>query len=102
MNENQPSEYGQISWSTHENKILVVHRLSVHPDSQGKGIARIFMNFIKTFAQKEKYLFIRLDAYSENIAALKLYERMGYQRLGQIFIPFKDSTFYCFNKIIQK
>ena len=98
INEEESPEYSQITWSTDGNKVLVIHRLSVHPESQSKGIARRFMEFIEDFAVKNKYSCIRLDAYSENTAALRLYDSMGYLRLGQVFFPFRDLPFYCYEK----
>ena len=92
----QSPEYSQISWSTNGRRVLVVHRLSVHPKFQSKGIARRFMIFIEEFALRNKYSCIRLDAYSKNLAALRLYERMEYQRLGKVYFPF-----YCFEKVLE-
>ncbi|ABR50359.1 GCN5-related N-acetyltransferase [Alkaliphilus metalliredigens QYMF] len=100
INEKQSPEYSQIVWSTDGRKVLVIHRLSVHPEFQGKGIARKFIDFIEDFAIKNQYSCIRLDAYSENTAALRLYDRMGYQRLGQVFFPFRELPFYCYEKAL--
>lgn len=100
INEEQSPEYSQIVWSTDESKVLVIHRLSVHPESQGKGIARRLMEFIEDFARSNEYSCIRLDAYSVNAAALRLYDRMGYKRSGQIFFPFRDLPFYCYEKVL--
>jgi ribosomal protein S18 acetylase RimI-like enzyme len=99
INEEQSAEYSQIDWSIDASKVLVIHRLSVHPNSQGKGIARRLMDFIEDFAKRNQYSCIRLDAYSGNITALRLYDRMGYQRLGQVFFPFRDLPFYCYEKV---
>ena len=100
INEDQAPEYSQIHWSTDGSKVLVIHRLFVHPESQGKGIARKFIGFIEDFAIENRYSCIRLDAYSENTQALRLYDGIGYQRLGQIFFPFKDLPFYCYEKAL--
>ncbi len=40
INEEQSPEYSQINWFTDGRKVLVIHRLSVHPEFQGKGIAK--------------------------------------------------------------
>ena len=100
INEQQSPEYAQIKWLTDGRKALVIHRLSVHPSSQGKGIGRAFMDFIEAYAVQNQYSCIRLDAYSENAGALRLYEKMGYQRLGQVFFPFKKLPFFCYEKAL--
>jgi len=102
IDEAQSPEYSQINWSADGSKVLVIHRLCVHPAFQGKGIARRLMNFMEDFAVKNQYSCIRLDAYSENTIALKLYDSMGYQRLGQVFFPFRESPFYCYEKALEK
>lgn len=99
INEEQSPEYSRISWSTDVNKVLVIHRLSVHPESQGKGIAKKLINFIEDFAVKYKYTCIRLDAYSGNKVALRLYEKMGYKSLGQVFFPGRELPFLCYEKV---
>lgn len=100
INEEQPQEYTQISWSDIVSKALVIRRLSVHPECQGKGIAKKFMDFIEDYAVNNEYSCIRLDAYSENTGALRLYEKIGYKRLGQVFFSFKNLPFYCYEKVL--
>ena len=100
LNEEQAPEYDQITWADNDSKPLVVHRLSVHPEAQGRGIAKRVMGYIEDYAAKNKYSCIRLDAYSGNPAALNLYKSMGYRRLGQILFPFRDLPFYCFEKVL--
>ena len=98
INEEQSPEYSQINWGTEGRKILVIHRLSVHPEFQGKGIAKKILKFIEDFAAENNYLCIRLDAYSGNGKAIKLYENFGYKKVGQFYFPKKDLPFYCYEK----
>lgn len=100
INEEQSPEYSQINWFTDGRKVLVIHRLSVHPKFQGKGIAKKILKFIEDFANKNNYSSIRLDAYSGNEKALKLYENFGYKKVGQFFFPRRDLPFYCYEKNI--
>ena len=101
INEDQSPEYEQIQWMTKSKHVLVVHRLAVNPDFQGKGIAGQVMTFIQEYAKKEGYESIRLDAFTENPAALRVYERIGFIRLGQVFFPYRDIPFYCYEKVIE-
>ncbi len=100
INEEQSPEYSQINWFTDGRKVLVIHRLSVDPEFQRKGIAREILKFIEDFATKNNYSCIRLDAYSGNEKALKLYENFGYKRAGQIYFPLRDLPFYCYEKLV--
>lgn len=81
INEEQSPEYNQIKWLVDGRKVLVIHRLSVHPELQGRGIAKKILIFIEDFAAKNNYSCIRLDAYSGNEKALKLYENFGYRKV---------------------
>jgi Acetyltransferases len=100
INEEQSPEYSHINWGTDGRKVLVIHRLSVHPEYQGKGIAKKILRFIEELAIKNDYSCIRLDAYSGNETALKLYENFGYRKVGQVYFPFRDLPFYCYEKQI--
>jgi ribosomal protein S18 acetylase RimI-like enzyme len=79
---------------------LIIHRLSVHPEFQGKGVAKEILKFIEACAFENNYSSIRLDAYSGNERALKLYENFGYKKAGQFMYPKRDLPFYCYEKNI--
>lgn len=92
----QPEEYRLIPWTYTSGRALVVHRLCVHPERQGQGVARQLMDFTEQFAQSEGYACIRLNAYSGNSRSIKLYQRRGYQRARQVHFPRRALPFICF------
>ncbi len=98
INDVQPTEYGQVTWSDDEGKHLVIHRLAVHPNCQGQGIASRVMDFIENEARKNKYNSIRLDVFSVNIIAQKLYSDKGFKYRGQVTFPFREQPFYCMER----
>lgn len=98
IDEEQPPEYNNINWITKGEKVLVIHRLAVLPEYQGKGIAKKILKFIEEFANENKYESIRLDAYSKNIKALKLYENYGYKMVGKLYFSNREFHFYCYEK----
>lgn len=98
FDEEQSPEYKEVGWLTEGNKVLVIHRLAVNPKYQKQGIARLLMNFAEDIAIKEGYTAIRLDAYSGNSRALNLYENRGYKKTGQLFFPYRELPFYCYEK----
>jgi ribosomal protein S18 acetylase RimI-like enzyme len=95
---NQPPQYGQINWSTDGSKVMVVHRLCVLPQLQGRGIACRIMAFVDELAAQNGCTSIRLDAYSENPAALRLYDGRGFKRAGQVYFPTAQAPFWCYEK----
>lgn len=97
LNDKYSPEYDSANWIT-KGKSLIVHRLSVAPSQQGKGIAGKFMRFVEQYARDNDYNSIRLDAFMENPAALKLYDNLGYRKAG--IICFRKGQFYCYEKEI--
>jgi len=100
LNEEQSFEYGGVKWLTNGGKILVVHRLAVHPLWQRKGIAARLMDFAEMYARRSGYTSIRLDVYTANPAAVRLYERRGYIRVGQVYFKTAEMPFYCYEKVM--
>jgi len=50
--------------------------------------------------QRARLACIRLDAYTGNPRALALYEKRGYQRIGQAYFPRRELPFDCFEKVV--
>jgi len=87
LNENQDPEYSELNWITPDNsRNLVVHRLAVHPEHQGKGIARQLMDFAEERAKRDGYESIRLDTFTQNKRNQKFYDNRGYQRTGEVYL----------------
>ncbi|MNN72431.1 putative acetyltransferase [compost metagenome] len=77
-----------------------MHRLAVHPEVQGKGIARKLIAFAEEYARQSGYSSIRLDTYSKNTRALALYPSLGYERRGEVFFPHRAVSFPVFEKVL--
>jgi len=56
------------------------------------------MNFAEEYARSSGYSSIRLDAFLQNKAALKLYEKRGYENVGTVV--FRKGVFNCYEKIL--
>lgn len=93
-------EYHDISWLAPNIKNIYIHRLAIHPDYQGKGLARKLMDFAEKFAQKNDFTSIRLDTFSKNLKNQKFYELRGYKKLGSIYFPKQSEyPFYCYEYV---
>ena len=93
--------YTAIQWLTPNAKNAYVHRLSVHPDYQGKGYAQNLMDFAENYAQKINFVSIRLDTFSQNKRNQKFYETRGYQRLEDIYFPKQsEHPFHCYELVL--
>lgn len=96
LNEHQDKEYENLDWEFNSGKQLIVHRLCIDPESQGKGIAKAIMNYTELYGKEMGYEAIRLDTFIENEPACNLYERLGYKTVGTV--KFRKGSFYCFEK----
>ncbi len=101
INELQDPEYKQVKWENSDVKIMVIHRLAVHPEFQKQGLAKRLMDFAENYAIENNYTSIRLDAFSNNPRALRFYENRDYQRRGEVFFPGRELPFYCYEKILK-
>jgi ribosomal protein S18 acetylase RimI-like enzyme len=102
INEEQPMEWRSVNWSTRDDRVITVHRLAVKPTQQKQGIGQKLLDHAENYATDNGYSVIRLDAYSGNLRALRLYEKHGYTRVGQIRFPNRTLAFYCYEKILKR
>ncbi len=89
-------DYEPAEWRYREPDFAVLHRLCVHPDFQGQGVAKEAMDFLEGAMLSSGIQTIRLDAFSQNPAALHLYESRGYVKAGEI--RYRKGLFYLYEK----
>jgi GNAT superfamily N-acetyltransferase len=101
LNDVEAPEYASVSWRYSRGPVLVVHRLCVDPGRQGRGLARMLMDFAERLAAERGCASIRLDTYTGNPRAMALYERRGYERAGQVYFRGRPLPFDCFEKVVR-
>ena len=93
--------YEAIQWMTPDGDNRYVHRLAVHPSSQGQGLARKLMDFAEARARQEGAISIRLDTFSKNKRNQRFYENRGYIRLESVWFPHQSPhPFYCYELLL--
>jgi len=85
-----------MAWEVPAESAAVVHRLMVHPAAQGRGLARRLMAHAESLARARGFRAVHLDCFTANPAALRLYERLGYRRVGTAMM--RKGPFVCFEK----
>ena len=96
LNQEQEPEYETINWQIQNHSMGVIHRLMVHPKAQGQGFATQLLDFAENLAKRSGFGAIRLDVFSENPVAVRLYEKRGYRRAGSV--AFRKGEFFCMEK----
>ena len=98
LNNDQEPEYKDVEWLYEQGKFAIIHRLMVHPNYEGKGVARSLIEFVEKIAKENGYTAIRLDVFSENTRAVNFYKKQGYRVSGKV--NFRKGEFLCCEKII--
>jgi len=96
----QDPEYAQVGWDINE-KAIVVHRLAVNPEFQGKGVAVSLLQQAEEVAAQNQIKCLRIDTNSMNKATQKLFPKLGYVFAGEITLNFRPGqVFYGYQKHI--
>lgn len=98
LNESESPEYDAVQWQHDDERRLIIHRLCVDPQFQGRGNAKKILLFAERHSAETGCSLIRLDAFLQNSAAIRLYETNGYVLCGKV--SFRKGEFNCYEKKI--
>jgi len=101
LDEFQMEDWSALKWEYEQGPHLVIHALAIDPESQGKGYGQKALELCEAYAIRQSYANMRLDAFSENIAALKLYEKNNYHKVGKVVFedkPVNHQDYFCYEK----
>jgi GNAT superfamily N-acetyltransferase len=94
----QEPEYADAGWDI-ATPAVVVHRLAVHPDLQGLGVAAALMQQAETVAVDRGIRELRVDTNTQNPATQRLLPKLGYRLVGEIGLAFRPGLrFLCYEK----
>jgi ribosomal-protein-alanine N-acetyltransferase len=84
VSDNQILGYGMLrGWD--EGYEIPSLGIALHPSMRGKGLGKVFMQFLHLVAQQRGAKKIRLKVYPDNVSAVTLYRNLGY-----LFQPTED------------
>ena len=98
LNKEYEEEYKNGKWKKPELSFCIIHRLCVNPKFQNKGIGRQTMEHIEAEAVLNGQQAIRLDVYSQNPYAIKLYQSCGFEKVG--IVEWRKGVFYLMEKYL--
>lgn len=86
LNHRPEEAYHKVKWMIQDDyeNILVIHTLVVHPLFLQKGIGEKLLSFTKEYGITKGIKSIRLDVSVDNLPAISLYEKMGYQYIATV------------------
>ena len=83
-----------------DDEAVELKRMFVVPDFRGKGISRRILTFLEQIATRKGYQQILLETGDQQVAAMKLYETNGYQRIPAFGDYANSPRSVCFAKEI--
>lgn len=90
--------YKNGMWSMPKKPFIILHRLCVHPNFQNQSVAYRAMLHMEKQAAESGIEAIRLDAFSQNPYALRLYQKCGYTKVGTA--NWRKGLFYLMEKYL--
>ena len=96
LNSECDEEYEVGAWQYPDTSFCVIHRLCVNPKFQNKGVGAYTMRYIEGKLKKEGFESIRFDAFTLNPYALRLYDKLGYAKVG--YVDFRKGRFVLMEK----
>lgn len=96
LNQECDKEYESGDWKYKEEAFYIVHRLCVNPDFQNRGVARHTLLHIEKQLKSKRIYVIRLDVFQNNPYAIRLYDSLGYSKVG--YADWRKGRFYLLEK----
>ena len=82
LNKCQDEAYFSAGWAYRGEDFCVIHRLCVNPEFQNRGVAKNTLAHIEQQLREAGIKAIRLDVFTLNPYALRLYEKACYHQTG--------------------
>jgi len=73
-------------------RLARLYSIALHPDTRGRGYASALMLALEAASVEEDRLFMRLEVAKQNLAAIHLYQRMGYRVFGEFLDYYEDHS----------
>lgn len=75
-------QYGNAEWKYDDSSAYILHRFCVSPKVQKQGVGKAVLQYVENQIKEMGYESVRLDAFTKNPFAQKLYRHNGYETRG--------------------
>ena len=90
LKEDEAYKAGDWKLKLADDQIAVLHLFGVAPEYRGRGLSLKMLNFIKEDL-RSKVKAIHLDVVKGNKRAFKMYEKAGFEHIGEISVYYEDT-----------
>lgn len=97
--DHQDEAYKSMPWSV-EGTELVIHRLAIAEEAYGKGYGKYLLSYAIEVAREREVAIIKLDTYSKNKVAQRLFLSMGFNYVGDIHLPQSVLEYHCYEMVL--
>ena len=100
----QPTEYQHINWPSTAlpAQTWVLHLLMVHPSLAGQGIGARLVRYGLSLASTHGCTVVRLDTGAQNLPAVALYQKLGFQQVAQSDMQVGGAIAHCQHLFFEK
>lgn len=86
LNDDPQGKYENAVWNIAlaEGDYMVCHTLATDPSRRGRGIGMQIVAYCIEYAKEHRFKAIRLDVVPDNLPAKRLYEKCGFQYVGDV------------------
>ncbi|GGC77143.1 GNAT family N-acetyltransferase [Enterococcus wangshanyuanii] len=95
--------YEQIrngSWQDITPAYATIHRVALHQDYQGRGLALTLMNLLISAARLDGHLDIRIDTHPKNQAMQQLIKKAGFSYQGDILLAAPNGERFAYQLVL--
>ncbi|WP_294354093.1 GNAT family N-acetyltransferase [uncultured Clostridium sp.] len=96
LNEVCDEEYLDGEWKFPDASFSVIHRLCVNPKYQRCGVGSKTVKYIEDKVKLKGIESIRLDTFTLNPYSLRMYDKLGYKKVGMVH--WRKGDFYLMEK----
>jgi ribosomal protein S18 acetylase RimI-like enzyme len=100
LNTNEDEAYQGLPWRKNE-MAMVIHRFAVSREKQRQSIGTKLIEYAERFALNKNICYLKVDTNSKNSRMNRLFDKMGFEFIGQINLRDVKSKFNCYDKIIE-
>ncbi len=74
------------------SSVARVYSLATRPEARGQGVGAALLEAAVVAARRRRCRVLRLEVRTDNAAAITLYEKLGYQRIGNYPHYYEDGA----------
>lgn len=101
LNDDFPEAYEGLRWKTSPPS-MCIHRIAVNTACRNAGVARSLFAFAAQYARQKGIRSIRLDTFSRNMPAQRLFVRMEYEYVDDIYMKGRTIPYRCYEKSVEE